>query len=183
VPFLPTSTSRPPEEESNFRKLKTAYNACLNIELIKRINSNPLDRVPSQIRDTFPTEDRKSLNSWSKSTNSSAFRNTIVFLQTLGIDSLISPRPDPDEREPDVVAIHIVPPVSIGLPAVEHYTDLKILKKYRAVVSEVMSSFVQKAKYSDFDAIVDLEIGLAQHLPNMEDERNVTVRTNLLYYD
>jgi endothelin-converting enzyme len=166
-------------DENNFNKLKTAYDACLDLDSILMVGADPLVKVLSKIKDTFPVGRTGELyNRSADNKDNFTFKETLVLLQSMEIVSLIHPRADPDDRDPNAIVVFIAPPKTIGLPARELYTSRKILKRYRAIVSKVMSGLLQNSKYLelDFGSIVDFETALATYLPPLEDQEDVTVR-------
>ncbi len=69
----------------NFNTLKTAYNACMAVDKIKQVGLKPLqDELKA-----FPVlKDTKDLS------------GPILYLEKLGISSLLNLSPNPDDKDP-----------------------------------------------------------------------------------
>ena len=99
-----------------------------------------------------------------------------------------------DDKDPDVVVPSIYAPFSPGLPTKEYYEDPKLVKKYGAVIGEVLEALLKEAhelypavhslkesltfNAELVDQILQVETVLANATPKMEDALEVTFYYN-----
>jgi len=69
-------------DQENINKLKAAYNACMDVETIKRSGIKPLAEVIQQVVDIYPVKK----SHWDKYD----LVDAVTFLTKLGISSLVS---------------------------------------------------------------------------------------------
>lgn len=192
-----------------FEKLQTAYNACMDEELIKDIGSAPLLEVLRKIEELFPAGrpdtdflpllknmDQKGLllkgeNQLSK---------TLTYLTSIGLDPLISFYVTADDKDPDVVVPFIAAPRQPGLPTKEYYKNPKLVARYAKTIGQVLEALLAEAKPDSrplaglrtqistksadlVEGIVSLEFKLAQATPDEEDAEDVTKYYNPMNLD
>lgn len=155
-------------DQQNFEKLKSAYDACMDEETIKTAGVKPLMDITGQVIKMFPSK---------KSRDSDALANTIVYLEKLGVSSLVSLGAGADDKDPDVVVVQAMAPWTVGLPAKDYYEDEKILGKYETVISGILGALYPDTKdvNSTAGGIVRFEKALAAASPDPEDAYDVTV--------
>jgi endothelin-converting enzyme len=161
------------EDEENFLKMKSAYDACLDEETIKKLGTAPLLKVVEQIREIFPVDE--SSKSWTQEERSNAITKTVLYLTNNGISALLSPGTGADDRDPDVVVVSVSAPYRIGLPAKERYEDDKLVRKYQMVVEEVLAALVSDGSKESFGSVIELEKKLAAASPTEQERQDVTV--------
>lgn len=152
-------------DENNFDKMKTAYDACMNEEQIKRNGARPLLDVLDEIKRIYPVTTSATHD----------LKNTILLLAEFGITSLVGADTGADDTDPDSVVVSVAAPYSFGLPSKERYLDDKLVEKYRDVAVEVLSALYPEQDKSSFSKIVDLEKKLAAASPDSEDRDDVIV--------
>jgi endothelin-converting enzyme len=155
--------------------MKTAYDACMDIDLLDKIGAEPLSRVLRHIASLFPVQPLATADV----VKSPDTRDAILNLARLGVTALVSPQAEPDSRDPDTVIVSIAAPYSVGLPAHERYLDKALVRKYRTAMSKVLSSLVPQHARGDANRIVELEKSLAAISPRSEDRDNITVSMSL----
>ncbi|KAF2398055.1 zincin [Trichodelitschia bisporula] len=151
-------------DEANFDKMKSAYEACLNVDTIKEVGLAPLKDLLLRIVKIFPAS----------GSEDKAIQETVLFLAKLGISALVSPGTGPDDKDPDTVVVAVSPPYRIGLPAKENYEDDKIIKKYEEVITTVMGALYPDKRNSVYSSVVELEKKLAAASPSMADRQDIT---------
>jgi endothelin-converting enzyme len=156
-------------DEQNFNKMKTAYEACMDTEVLDMLAAEPLSRVLRHIASLFPVQ----LWATTDVVKSPDVRDVILNLARLGVTALVSPHAEPDSRDPDTVVVSIAAPSSVGLSTHEQYRDEGLVKKYHAVMSKVLSS-LSRSERGDVNRIVELEKKLAGI-----SRGNVTVSSSL----
>lgn len=169
-------------DESNFLKLKSAYDACMNEDKIKSDGVKPLLEILHQVADMFPVN--TTTKAVSPKTNKDDLADTILYLSKLGVTSLVALGAGADDKDPDEVIVQVSPPYRIGLPAKDYYTDNSIVKKYEDALSQVIEKlrathqstedFLAYSK-SNAHEVVKLEKKLAAASPDAEDRDDVTV--------
>ena len=153
-------------DEDNFDKMTSAYQACLDEETIKKVGVAPLARIVDEIKSAYPASAR----------SENALSETILLLAKYGVSGLVASGTSADDTNPDVVVVFVSPPWRIGLPSKERYEDDTLVKKYQAVVVEVLSQLSPDEKKETLAAVVDLEKQLAAASPSAEDRQDITVR-------
>lgn len=155
-------------DEENFKKMKSAYDACLDESSIKELGIKPLARIIEQVKRAFP------LDSTGARRTDNSLSDTILFLAKHGVSGLVSSGTGPDDTNPDVVVVSVGAPWSIGLPSKERYKDDALVKKYRAVVVNVLSQLSPEENKDVLAGVVDFEKKLAAASPSTEEREDVT---------
>ncbi|TQS35652.1 hypothetical protein Golomagni_03923 [Golovinomyces magnicellulatus] len=138
---LESSPNARSADEENFNKIKTAYDVCMNVSKIRNQGITPLAGVIRQIIDLFPvTESAFRKNELLTATDEMELSETLIFVQKLGIDGLLSLGPTADDKNPDTVVIQTFPPSNIGLPAKDYYNSSSVLQKYTAALTQVFKN-------------------------------------------
>jgi endothelin-converting enzyme len=153
--------------------MKMAYDACMNVDLLKVIGLGPLSQILTDITNNFPVQS-SSLAPMNVAESQNT-RDAILYLARLGVTALVSSRAEPDSRDPDTVVVTVSAPYSVGLPAKERYLDKKLVKKYHQAMSQVLSSLYSQHSWDDASLIVELEKKLAAASPESQDRDNITV--------
>ncbi|KAF3358307.1 hypothetical protein VDGD_04966 [Verticillium dahliae] len=164
----PKSAASDSADEGNFKKMKSAYDACLDEDAIKASGIEPLKHTIDELGKMFPHDSGKPL------------KNAISFLHKYGITPLVSAGTGADDRDPDTVVISISPPWTFGLPSKERYEDEKLVEKYRNVTVEVLELLYPHADKTWFPKVTDLEKKLAAASPSTEEREDVTKTYNPL---
>jgi endothelin-converting enzyme len=115
-------------DQQNFEKLKGAYDACMDEETVKQAGIKPLGTILRQVAEM------------SKSGDTSALSDTVLFLHKLGVTALVSLGASADDKDPDTVVVVASPPYRIGLPAKDYYNDDAVLTKYEATIAAVIQN-------------------------------------------
>jgi hypothetical protein len=159
-------TEKSSADKDNFKKLKSAYDACLNEDLIKSRGTQPLNDVLDETFEKFTHGDVSS---------------TILFALQSGMNSLVSAGTGADDKDPDTVVVSVSAPWSIGLPAKEMYKDDKIVKQYESTISKVFGNLGLDVLASTelAEKLVAFEKMLAAATPSAEDRNDVTVSTSV----
>lgn len=155
-------------DEDNFDKMTSAYKACVDEETIKELGVAPLAKIVDEIKSAYPASTR----------SGNALSDTILLLARYGVSGLVASGTGADDTNPDVVVVSVSPPWRIGLPSKERYEDDALVKKYRAVVVEVLSQLSPDEKKETLAAVVDFEKKLAAASPSAEDRQDITVRNS-----
>lgn len=155
-------------------------------ETIKGKGIKPLREILHQVTEVFPvggSASRKSTLSESKDDKSLA--DTILYLQKIGVPSMLSCGAGADDKDPDVVVIQAGPPYRIGLPAKDYYSDGDVCNKYEATIAKVLENLhsnnngkgqgVEVASKDLAHELVEFEKKLAAASPDAEDRDDVTV--------
>jgi endothelin-converting enzyme len=161
-------------DEQNFNKVKTAYDACMDTEVLDMLGAEPLSRVLRHIASLFPVQPRVTTDV----AKSPDVRDVILNLSRLGVTALVSLQVETDGRDPGTVVVSITAPTSVGLPSHEHYLDKELVENYRAAMSKVLSSLSPHHVRGDAVRIVELEKRLARVSPS-EDQHGITVSLTL----
>lgn len=163
-PFSPRNleSSGSSTDKDNFEKLKDAYDACLNEDIIKEVGVTPLLETLTETSKHFASGDLSS---------------ALLYALKTGQNSLISADTGADDKDPDTVVVSISAPWSVGLPAKELYEDKKILRKYERTVTEVFAGLNPGVAVTDANvhALVEFEKKVAAATPDAEDRNDVTV--------
>ncbi|OJJ87414.1 M13 family metallopeptidase [Aspergillus glaucus CBS 516.65] len=164
--ILEAPDAPPSEDKENFGKLKAAYKACLDESTISNRGSKPLEHVLAQLEDVYSVKGVSDRDV--KKNLTDAVRQLIKF----DVEALVVPFVSPDDRDPDSVAIFVVPVDEIGLPAKEYYNNTDTVAEYTKVVEKVLGSFVSsKASIKD---VVTFEAKLANVTPDTQTREDIT---------
>ncbi|KAJ6167056.1 Peptidase M13 neprilysin [Penicillium chermesinum] len=148
----------PPDaaDKGNFKKLKDAYNACLDTATLEQRGAEPLLHTLGELQ------------------------KAITFLMRTGTDALISPGITPDDRDPDNVVISVTPPREIGLSAREYYNNTETVAKYTAVLKDIFTRFKVDNSDQVAEDVVAFEKKLADVTPDTATQEDVTKSYNPL---
>lgn len=166
-------------DQQNFEKLKTAYDACLDEDTIKKEGTKPLLEILHQVSDMFPV--RKSTSGsthLSKPEDGAALSDTMKFLYNLGLSPLLSIGAGADDKDPDTVVVQVSPPRRIGLPAKDYYKNEKVVQKYTNTIISIFENLQQDVNGNATEYaqnLVRFESILAAASPDAEDADDVTV--------
>ncbi|KAJ5644650.1 hypothetical protein N7507_010661 [Penicillium longicatenatum] len=164
----------PQDDAGNFKKLKDAYNACLDESTIRERGIQPLVEVLAKLQSIYPANDEITFGTEKNITDA------ILFLIQSNVQALVSPSVSPDDRDPDNVAIFVNPPGEIGLPAREYYNNTETVAKYANVVKQIF----QALEVSEFEQIAEnvvaFEKELADVTPDTQTQEDVTKYYNPL---
>ncbi|RKF76155.1 Endothelin-converting enzyme 1 [Golovinomyces cichoracearum] len=196
---LESSPNARSADKEIFNKIKTAYDVCMNISTIRNQGIKPLVEVIRQIIDLFPvTESDIRKNEPLTASDEMELSEALIFLQKLGIDSLLLLGPTADDKNPDTVVIQAFPPLNIGLPAKDYYESTSVLQKYTAALTQVFNNLESELwqSNSNLDSlkskkkkdklkesiptylaaeVVDFEKSLSRASPDSADINDVTV--------
>lgn len=148
--------------------MKSAYDACLNEDQIKKAGVAPLMHILDEIKKTFPL-------ATNRGSDSNSLSDVITLLARYGITTLVGAVTGADDTDPDTVVVAVSAPYSIGLPSKERYEDDQLVEKYRQVAIEVLTALYPDQDKASFSKIIDLEKKLAAASPANEDRDDVTV--------
>lgn len=187
-----------------FEKLQSFYDSCMNEERLKEIGSAPLLTILRDIRELYPVESQHEAEKAGCSScmgaqqllsNSSKtdreLSETMIYLASIGVTSLIDISVGADDKDPDVVVPSITAPRSPGLPSKEYYQDTKLVERYGKVIGQVLEALLKEAT-SEIPAssslftysaelvkqILILESKLGKATPATEDAEDVTFYYN-----
>ena len=180
-------------DQQNFDKLKTAYDACLDEDTIKKQGIKPLLEILSQVNDLFPPKQKSSgARTPFGPKDSEALSSTMLFLYNLGLSPLLSIGAGADDKDPDTVVVQVSPARRIGLPAKDYYKDEKVVQKYTDTIAAVFENIEKVAIAFGFSTsgnatehaqeLVQFEKLLAAASPDAEDADDVTVSTGVLSF-
>ena len=80
----------------------------------------------------------------------------------------------PDDRDPDSLALFVNPVAEIGLPAREYYNNSELVAEYSTVAKKVLGSFAGKKATRHVKDLVEFEKKLADVSPDTETQQDVT---------
>ncbi|KIW04230.1 uncharacterized protein PV09_04536 [Verruconis gallopava] len=167
-PMQLAGTARGPDE-SNFNKMKAAYDACMDETTIQKDGAKPLIEIINHVKELYP------VSISDVNMKDERLQTAISYLYELGITAIIAPYTGADDKDPDTVVVAITPPGRIGLPAKELYEDEKIVEKYKAVISDVFSGLFSGLDIESVgDDVAEFEKKLAAAAPKEEDANDVT---------
>jgi endothelin-converting enzyme len=163
------TTSKSADEE-NFDKMKSAYDACLDVDAIAKLGLDPLLDIIEKVKELYPTQQ-------SDETDSSALSKTITWLAEIDLSALVVAYTGADDKDPDSVVVSISPPGRVGLPAKERYEDDKLVERYTKVVTEMISAICPSCSTlsADIEALINFEKKLVAASPSSQDRNDVTV--------
>lgn len=150
--------------------MRDTYDACLDESTIKKLGVGPLLNVIEAIQDKFPTNVELSAKA-------ASIKDTILYLNNIGVSTLLSSGTGADDTNPDVVVISVSPPWRIGLPAKERYEDDKLVAKYKDMVVAVLSALLPTGPKDSFADVIEFEKKLAEASPTQQEREDVTVGT------
>jgi endothelin-converting enzyme len=158
------------DDRDNFKKLRAAYDSCLDEEAIKKAGLDPLRKFLDEIK-------QKVFRPFS---DDGLIGNATLYLAKYGIHPFVAAGPGADDKDPDVVVVSVSPPWTFGLPSKERYEDSKLLGKYRDIVVKVYTSIYPKEDEKTVAKVIDLEKRLAAASPSVEEREDVTVSRSLI---
>ncbi|KAI4247622.1 MAG: hypothetical protein LQ352_006111 [Teloschistes flavicans] len=184
-----------------FTKIQSAYNACMDEEMIKHRGSTPLLDVLMTIDKYFPIDTADSHQEASlkpmkhqqepiSDDDSNPLTKTVAYLSSIGVSALVSFDVEADEKDPDSVVLTFNALYQPGLPSKEYYRDQGLLQKYGETIGVVLETLLREARPSRphvadenllfecneelVQALVHLESNLALASPDEEDAEDVT---------
>ncbi|KAL5598904.1 hypothetical protein BROUX41_003775 [Berkeleyomyces rouxiae] len=157
---LPADIDPESQDAQNFYKMKTAYDACMNTEAIFKLGIEPLKAKLEMLDSATTIED------------------AIITLLENGMDGLVRVTPMLDDANPNVLTIGVSGPQDLGLPSREHFKQDKLVKKYCAVVAQVLGSFDDTIDVSAANKLVTFERSLALSMPPSADSQNIKLLYN-----
>lgn len=83
--ILEKSAPPQPSDADNFKKLKAAYDACLDEAAISKEGSEPLDKMLVELEKIYPTKTKES-------GTQDQLTSAIVYLMNSGVNALVSSR-------------------------------------------------------------------------------------------
>jgi endothelin-converting enzyme len=153
-------------DRENFEKLKTAYDACMDEDTIKKVGATPL------------------LDVFEQTLNITELSGVITYLAQQGISAFVSSGAGADDTNPDVVVVQVSSPWSIGLPSKDYYKNDDIVAKYQSAIGQVFEALNNEAQKqgrplnfntATSEGVLNLEKKLAAASPDAEDRDDVTV--------
>jgi endothelin-converting enzyme len=190
--ILDRSEAPQPADADNFKKLKAAYDACLDEPAINKRGTKPLADVLDELKKIYPA--KTGLVKGAQEHLTSA----ILYLLNAGVEALASPGvsvspfesssrlilatdyPQPDDKDPDNVVIFITPPREIGLPAREYYNNTKTVADYTSAFKQVIQGFAGDGHDKVVEDVVAFESKLADVTPDTQTQEDVTKYYNPL---
>ncbi|KAL8831777.1 MAG: hypothetical protein Q9191_000663 [Dirinaria sp. TL-2023a] len=197
-------------ESAIFRKLKDAYDACLDEKRLRLVGAEPLLEVLKQIEKLFPAKRPHSSESFPNSIlqaqkslkydGENRLSTTIAYLISIGVEALVSFQVGADDKDPDTVILSLNAPRRPGLPSKEYYDDLDVLVNYASTINQVLDALLREAtpnstlienlsggfhKNSE-ELVADLmefEARLAAATPSEEEAEDVTQYYNPMKLD
>ncbi|CAL5870352.1 uncharacterized protein PFLUO_LOCUS4588 [Penicillium psychrofluorescens] len=166
--ILERSEPPQPADKDNFQKVKAAYDACLDEPAISKRGTEPVDKMLAQLEKIYPAKTGDAQNH---------LTDAVLYLMKSGVNALTSVGINPDDRDPDNLAIFVTPPREIGLPAREFYNDTKTVAKYTDVVQQVLGEVAGTNNAKD---VVSFETKLARVTPDTQTQEDVTKYYNPL---
>jgi endothelin-converting enzyme len=164
-------------------------------ESIKKQGIKPLREILHQVADLFPVTESSFMKTLLNDKDD--IKDTILYLQKIGVSSLISCGAGADDKDPDVVVVQVSPPYSVGL-AKDYYSDNDVVQKYEDAIAQIIANFhpdednstlhnpwIRSMKHDGMDTremskdlaheLVEFEKKLAAASPDPEDADDVTV--------
>ncbi|KAL2706048.1 hypothetical protein AAEP93_001298 [Penicillium crustosum] len=161
-------------DADNLKKLKAAYNACLDEATVNERGSKPLTNILDELKTIYPPQ--AGLVKGAQDHLTSA----LLYLANAGVEALTSSGVTPDDRDPDNVVIMVSPPREIGLPAREYYNNTKTVAEYTAVLKHVVQGLVGDGFDKTAEDVVAFEKKLADVTPDTQTQEDVTKYYNPL---
>ncbi|KAJ6028245.1 hypothetical protein N7540_003821 [Penicillium herquei] len=161
-------------DAGNFKKLKDAYNSCLNEAAVRERGIEPLVKLLEKLQKVYPADDASGLDVDHHLTEA------VLFLIESGAEALAYPSVSPDDRDPDNVVVFVNPPGEIGLPAREYYNTTETVAKYSAVLEQVLQAFDVSNFEKITENVVAFEKKLADVTPDTATQEDVTKYYNPL---
>ncbi|KAK8193365.1 endothelin-converting enzyme [Phyllosticta capitalensis] len=157
-------------DRDNFIKMKTAYDACLDEDLIKTVGAKPI----KDILDAVPKPDS------GKYDTTNGLTDILISLLRLGVTPLVGADTGSDLKNPDVVTIYLDSGGLGGLPSKEYYNRTDVQTNYTRTIAEIFDIFLgNNGTHGNIaQQVFELErrIALAQLDP--EQERDVELTYN-----
>ncbi|KAJ5499849.1 Peptidase M13 neprilysin [Penicillium expansum] len=168
--------TEPPQssDADNFKKLKSAYDACLDEATVSKRGSKPLTKILDELKTIYPA--KAGLVKGAQDQLTSA----LLYLANAGVEALASSGVTPDDRDPDNVVIMISPPREIGLPAREYYNNTKTVADYTSVLKQVVRGLAGDGFDKIAEDVVAFEKKLADVTPDTQTQEDVTKYYNPL---
>ncbi|KAJ5878839.1 hypothetical protein N7455_002304 [Penicillium solitum] len=161
-------------DADNLKKLKAAYDACLDEATVNERGSKPLTNVLDELKTIYPA--KAGLVKGAQDQLTSA----LLYLANAGVEALASSGVTPDDRDPDNVVIMVSPPREIGLPAREYYNNTKTVADYTTVLKQVVRGLVGDGFDKTAEDVVAFEKKLADVTPDTQTQEDVTKYYNPL---
>ncbi|GAW13144.1 hypothetical protein ANO14919_025220 [Xylariales sp. No.14919] len=172
-------------DEGNFLTMQESYNACMDEATLKSIGVNPLAELISKVAQSFPVGDEAyDTEELVQPEDYAKLSDTILLLEQLEVTSFESLYTGADDKDPDVVIVQAMP-AGYNLPSPEYYEDDDTVKRYQAMLEQVLSSLLPTATAKKdatklAQSVVELEKKIAALTPPPEDRQDVTKYYNIV---
>ncbi|KAJ5130423.1 Peptidase M13 neprilysin [Penicillium bovifimosum] len=163
-----------PSDADNFKKIKSAYDACLDEATVSKRGRKPLTDILHELKSIYPE------NAGLVKGSQDNLTKAILYLMNAGVNALASSGVTPDDRDPDNVVIMISPPRRIGLPAREYYNNTKVVADYTNALKQVVGGLVGDGLDKLAEDVVAFEKKLADVTPDTQTQEDVTKYYNPL---
>lgn len=197
-------------ESAIFRKLKDAYDACLDEERLRQVGAEPLLEVLLKIEKLFPAKRPHSSDSFPtlivqaqkglQYDGENKLSTTVAYLISIGVESLVSFQVGADDKDPDTVVLSLNAPRRPGLPSKEYYNNLDVLVSYASTINQVLEALLQEATPNStlveslsgglhgnskelVGELIEFESRLAAATPSEEEAEDVTQYYNPMKLD
>ncbi|KKF94867.1 Endothelin-converting enzyme 1 [Ceratocystis platani] len=148
--------------DTNFNKLKTSYEACMNTQRLTNLGLEPLRVLLEEV------DRSQSINVYLK------------VLMSNGVATLLSLEPHPDFHNPGSHILGVLAPSSLGLPSKYYYSDEDIIAQYGDVVVHILATLYPDVKGTVSRKIIDLEIKLAEFMPDDDYNKKGVLEKNTM---
>ncbi|PHH53380.1 Neprilysin-11 [Ceratocystis fimbriata CBS 114723] len=148
--------------DTNFNKLKTSYEACMNTQRLTDLGLEPLRVLLEEV------DRSQSINDYLK------------VLMSNGVATLLSLEPHPDFHNPRSHILGVLAPSSLGLPSKYYYSDEDIIAQYGDVVVHILATLYPDVKGTVSRKIIDLEIKLAEFMPDDDYNKKGVLEKNIM---
>ncbi|KAI1328615.1 peptidase family M13 [Xylariaceae sp. FL0255] len=172
-------------DESNFRLMQEAYDACMDEKTLNKIGVAPLNHLIHEVTKSFSSDENVyETDELLQAHEYSKLSDTILLLEQLEVSTFEGLYAGADDKHPDVVIIQ-ASPRGITLPSPEYYQDKATVDRYQAMLEEILASFIPTANSKKSapklaQGVVDLEKKMASVMPPKEDMQDVTKYYNIV---
>ncbi|KAL2889453.1 Endothelin-converting enzyme 1 [Ceratocystis lukuohia] len=151
---LPAGIDPSSQDAKNFYKMKAIYDACMDVDTIKGLGIQPLEKILAEMDGVR------------------SFKEALLILLTNDVTGLVSIIPVFDAGDPEKLAVALTGPMDLGMPSPEDFESDEFLIQYYLTVKKVLPKLYPETTEGTIMELIRLETEIASLLPPPNERIN-----------
>ncbi|KKF93131.1 Phosphate-regulating neutral endopeptidase [Ceratocystis platani] len=151
---LPAGIDPSSQDAKNFYKMKAIYDACMDVDTIKGLGIQPLEKILAEMDGV------------------KSFKEALLILLTNDVTGLVSIIPVFDAGDPEKLAVALTGPMDLGMPSPEDFDSDEFLIQYYLTVKKVLPKLYPETTEGTIMELIRLETEIASLLPPPNERIN-----------